>query len=519
MKRYALISVSDKTGVVDFAKELISLGFGIISTGGTYVALREAGIKVKNVTDVTGFPEMLDGRVKTLHPKIHAGILAVRDNTVHMEKITEYGISPIDIVVCNLYPFKQTIQKPDVKFEDAIENIDIGGPSMLRAAAKNHNDVTVIIDPDDYADVLTELQGYRKTTPELRLRLAAKVFAHTAAYDALIADYLSKEAGISKLGDTFTVTYEKALPLRYGENPHQAASFYKESMAHVGAVANIKQIHGKELSFNNINDTNGALELCREFSKPAVVAVKHQNPCGVAEAETISEAFAKAYEADKVSVFGGIIVCNREVDTATAKLMSKIFLEVILAPSFSEEAIGILSKKKDLRLLTLDGISVKQPDSCLDFKKVSGGLLVQNIDNTLLPESAFRVVTKRAPSDNEKLDLLFAWKIVKYAKSNGIAIAKNGQSLGIGSGQVNRIWAAKQAIEHAAEALGEHILEGAALASDAFFPFADCVEAAAATGITAIIQPGGSIRDKESIEACDKHNISMVFTDMRHFRH
>ncbi len=515
MKR-ALISVSDKTGIVEFAKELSNLGVEIISTGGTYHTLQQAGISCIGISSVTNFPECLDGRVKTLHPSIHAGILAIRGNEQHMKQIADLGIDTIDMVIVNLYPFKQTILKEDVTREQAIENIDIGGPTMIRAAAKNYQDVAVIIDPSDYNKVLDELKQNNDISIDTKFYLSAKVFMHTAHYDSLIADYMKKQAGIEQFPDTLSLTYEKVQEMRYGENPHQKAAFYRE----IGnMLTGIKQLHGKELSFNNINDTNGALELLKEYDEPTIVACKHANPCGVGSAENIYDAYMKAYNSDPVSIFGGIIVSNREIDKATAEEINKIFVEIVLAPSFEKEALEILEKKKNIRLMTLEDITQKQPKGSLDIKKVSGGILVQDIDNELLIEQDLKVVTKAKPSDKEMQDLLFALKMVKYTKSNGIAIAKNKQSVGIGPGQVNRIWACKQAIEHGIDHLGAEIVKGAVLASDAFFPFPDCVEACANAGITAIIQPGGSVRDQESIDACDNAGIAMIFTGMRHFRH
>jgi len=508
----AFLSVSDKTGIVEFARGLTEFGIEVISTGGTARALREAGIAVIGVSDVTGFPECLNGRVKTLHPRIHAGILAMRDNPDHMKQIADLGIETIDIVVVNLYPFKQTIAKPDVILEEAIENIDIGGPSMLRAAAKNWTSVTVVVDAADYDVVLSELKA-GGVSKETRFRLCAKVFQHTAAYDALIADYLAPKASLPKFPDKFTCTYEKVQDMRYGENPHQNAVFYREVGARPGCLTDAQQLHGKELSYNNINDTNGALDLLREFKDEiAVVGCKHANPCGVGVADTVYDAYRLAYEADPVSIFGGIVVTNAVIDEATASEMVKIFLEIIVAPDFTPEALAILTQKKNLRLLKLPTINAPLART-LDMKKVAGGLLVQDMDLSLLGEE-LKVVTKRAPSDKELKDAMLAWKIVKHAKSNGIAIAKDNQSLGIGPGQVNRIWAAEMAIERS----GERI-KGAALASDAFFPFDDCVKAAAAAGITCIIQPGGSIRDEDSIKACNEAGIAMVFTGMRHFKH
>ena len=515
----ALISVSDKTGIVDFAKQLENLNIEIISTGGTYNLLKENGIKVVNISDVTGFPECLDGRVKTLHPNIHAGILAIRDNKEHMEQIEKLNVSLIDLVVVNLYPFKETILKENVSLEDAIENIDIGGPTMLRAAAKNYQDVSVIVSSEDYSKVLEELKANGKVSKETNFYLSAKVFAHTAHYDTLIANYMKEKANLPKYDDVITMTFEKVQGMRYGENPHQMACFYKEVGHNKGMLTNFKQLHGKEMSFNNVNDTNGALELLKEFYEPTIVACKHSNPCGVGSAESIYDAYMKAYNADPTSIFGGIVVSNREIDEKTAEEMSKIFLEVVLAPSFTKEALDILTKKPNIRLLTLDNIEKKQPDSAFDIKKVSGGILVQDINNSLLDKENLKVVTKRKPTEKEMVDLIFTWKIVKYAKSNGIALGKNKQSIGIGNGQVNRIWATKQAIEHGQEMINKDAVKDSVLASDAFFPFDDCVREAIKNGVTAIIQPGGSIRDEDSIKLCDEHNIAMVFTNIRHFRH
>ncbi len=514
----ALISVSDKTGIVEFAKDLVGLGVEIVSTGGTAAKLTEAGIDVIGISEVTGFPECLDGRVKTLDPHIHAGILAMRSNGEHMKQIADLNVTPIDIVVVNLYPFKATILKEGVEREEAIENIDIGGPTMLRSAAKNYQDVSVIIDPADYAVVLKELSEKGKVSVDTNFYLSSKVFEHTSSYDTMIADYMRKQRGEHELPETITMTYEKVQDMRYGENPHQKAAFYKEIGNTKGFLTNAVQLHGKELSFNNINDTNGALELSKEFTEPTVVACKHANPCGVGSGADIYEAYMKAYTSDPKSIFGGIIVANREVDGKTAEEINKIFIEIVVAPSYTKEALDILMKKKNIRVLELKNIEVKQAETAYDLKKVSGGLLVQTVDSKLFG-GELELVTDRKPTKEELADLEFAWKIVKYAKSNGIAIGKNTQSLGVGPGQVNRIWAANQAIDHAVEALGADVLKGAALASDAFFPFSDVVEAAAAAGIKCIIQPGGSVRDQESIDACNKYGIAMVFTGMRHFRH
>lgn len=515
----ALISVFDKTGIVDFAKSLENLNIEIISTGGTYSLLKENGINVINVSDVTGFAECLDGRVKTLHPNIHAGILAIRDNKEHMNQLENLNIDLIDIVVVNLYPFKETILKPNVSLEEAIENIDIGGPTMIRAAAKNYQDVSVITSYKDYDKILEELKNNKKISKETNFYLSAKAFAHTAHYDSLIANYMKEKTNLPKYDDTITMTFEKVQNMRYGENPHQMASFYKQVGHNEGMLTNFKQLHGKEMSFNNVNDTNGALDLLKEFDEPTIVACKHSNPCGVASDNNIYQAYMKAYSADPTSIFGGIVVSNREIDEKTANEMSKIFLEVVLAPSFTKEALDILTKKPNIRLLTLDNINKKQPSLDFDIKKVSGGILVQDINSELLDENDLKVVTNRKPTEKEMEDLIFTWKIVKYAKSNGIAIGKNKQSIGIGNGQVNRIWATKQAIEHGKEMISEDALKDSVLASDAFFPFDDCVKVAIENGITAIIQPGGSIRDEDSIKLCNEYNIAMVFTNIRHFRH
>ncbi len=516
--RKALISVSDKTGIVEFSKSLIQNGFEIISTGGTFKTLQENQVAVTSISEVTKFPECLDGRVKTLHPAIHAGILAIRDNKEHMEQLTALHIEIIDLVVVNLYPFKETILKEQVALEEAIENIDIGGPTMLRAAAKNYQDVAVVTDPSDYETIIAEIEASGAVSHKTKFYLAAKVFNHTAHYDSLIANYLSEKAELPLFPQTLSLTYEKVQDMRYGENPHQKAAFYKEVGQNSGMLTNAVQLHGKELSFNNINDTNGALELLKEFQEPTIVACKHANPCGVGSATTIYDAYMKAYTSDPVSIFGGIVVSNWEIDEKTAVEMSKIFLEIVLAPSFTAEALEVLKKKKNIRLLTLKNICQKQPVNAFDMKKVSGGLLVQQIDSQLLGEE-LNFVTNRKPTEKEMEDLLFAWKIVKYVKSNGIAIGKDKQSIGAGPGQVNRIWACKQAVEHGMDHLGKDFLNGAVLASDAFFPFPDCAEEAAKAGITAIIQPGGSVNDQLSIDVCNQFNIAMVFTGMRHFRH
>ena len=515
MIKRALLSVSDKTGIVELARRLHALGVELLSTGGTMKALQDAGIPVTGVSDVTGFPECLDGRVKTLHPAIHAGLLAMRSNPEHMRQIAELGIAPIDLVVINLYPFRQTIARPGVTFEEAIENIDIGGPTMLRAAAKNWQDVAVVVEPADYDAVLGELEQAGEVSRETKLRLCYKVFEHTAQYDCMIQQYLRAQLpGDNRFPDKLTVTFEKVQGMRYGENPHQGAAFYRDLGDVAGTLPAARQLHGKELSYNNINDTNGALELLREFDTTAVVAVKHGNPCGVGVADDVAEAYRLAYEADPVSVFGGIVVTNATVDAATAEQMARIFLEIVVAPAYTDAALEILTRKKNLRVLQLDTTHRAYPAGERVLRKVSGGLLVQDIDDVLLPEGELKVVTDRAPTEKQMQDLLLAWKIVKHTKSNGIAIARDNQSLGIGPGQVNRIWSTQMAIERSGEKV-----RGAALASDAFFPFDDCVKAAAQAGIACIIQPGGSVRDEDSIRACNEAGIAMVFTGMRHFKH
>lgn len=516
----ALISVSDKTGIVELAKELVSLGVEIISTGGTYNKLKEEGIKAIEISELTGFPECLDGRVKTLHPVVHAGLLAMRSKPEHMKQLEELNIETIDMVIVNLYPFKATILKDGVTRAEAVENIDIGGPTMLRSAAKNYQDVAVVVDPRDYEKVLSELKEKKEVSLDTKFYLMQKVFMHTSNYDTMIADYLKKQRNDESFPETLTMTFEKVQDMRYGENPHQAAAFYREIGKKKGSIVDAVQLNGKELSFNNINDTNGALELLKEYTEPTVVACKHGNPCGVGSADTIMEAWTKAYNADKTSIFGGIVVINREVTKELAEEMKKIFLEVIVAPSYEAEALEVLQTKKNVRVLKLEDISVPQPAAAYDLKKVNGGLIVQTIDSVLLnSDNDLKVVTKSAPSKEQMEDLLFAWKMVKFVKSNGIALAKNKQSIGIGPGQVNRVWAAQQSIEHAAELIDENATKGAVLASDAFFPFDDCVEAAHKAGITAIIQPGGSVRDEDSIKKCDEYGIAMVFTGMRHFKH
>ncbi|MFP7255007.1 bifunctional phosphoribosylaminoimidazolecarboxamide formyltransferase/IMP cyclohydrolase [Terribacillus goriensis] len=505
----ALISVSDKTGIIPFAKGLAALDYDIISTGGTLKQLQEAGIPAVAVSDVTKFDEIMDGRVKTLHPAIHGGLLARRDDESHMQQLKERDIAPIDLVVVNLYPFKNTIEKPGVTEADAIENIDIGGPTMLRSAAKNFAGVTVLVDPEDYDMALSALQE-GELSYEAKRRLAGKVFRHTANYDAMIAGYFA-ELNEEHDTETLTLTYEKVQSLRYGENPHQAAAFYKDPIVKGASIANAKQLHGKELSYNNIQDANAALEIVMEFHEPAAVAVKHMNPCGVGIGETISNAFRKAFEADPTSIFGGIVALNGEVDKDTALQLKEIFLEIVIAPSFTEEALALLTEKKNIRLLELAADKIRQPKKVVS---VSGGLLVQDYDAGAVTEADLTVATDRKPTEDEMKNLLFAWKVVKHVKSNAIVVAKDDQTIGVGAGQMNRVGAAKIALEQAGEKA-----EGAVLASDAFFPMPDTVEAAVKAGVTAIIQPGGSKRDEDSVAVCNAHNIAMVYTDMRHFKH
>ena len=515
MTKRALISVSDKAGIVEFAQELKKLGWDIISTGGTKVALDNAGVDTIAIDDVTGFPEMMDGRVKTLHPNIHGGLLARRDLDSHLQAAKDNQIELIDLVVVNLYPFKETILKPDVTYADAVENIDIGGPSMLRSAAKNHASVTVVVDPADYAVVLDELAANGETSYGTRQRLAAKVFRHTAAYDALIAAYFTAQVGESK-PEKLTLTYDLKQPMRYGENPQQDADFYQKALPTEYSIASAKQLNGKELSFNNIRDADAAIRIIRDFKdRPTVVALKHMNPCGIGQADDIETAWDYAYESDPVSIFGGIVVLNREVDAATAQKMHGVFLEIIIAPSYSDEALEILTtKKKNLRILALPFDAQDASEVEAEYTGVVGGLLVQNQDVVKESPADWQVVTKRQPTETEATALEFAWKAIKYVKSNGIIVTNDHMTLGVGPGQTNRVASVRIAIDQAKDHL-----DGAVLASDAFFPFADNVEEIAKAGIKAIIQPGGSVRDQESIEAADKHGLTMIFTGVRHFRH
>ena len=510
MKR-ALVSVSDKTNLVPFVKRLVELGYEIISTGGTKKALEEAGMKVISIDEVTGFKEILEGRVKTLHPMVHGGLLAKREDANHQQQVKENNIEYIDLVCVNLYPFAKTIQNPEATHEDKIENIDIGGPSMLRSAAKNFNDVTVIVDAADYDLVISEIEANQNTTLKTRQMLAGKVFNHTAAYDAMIAKYFNDING-NEFPPTLTVTYDLKQGLRYGENPHQKAAFYQSLQQPSYSVVNSQQLHGKELSYNNIADANAALEILQEFEGSAAVAVKHMNPCGVGLGITIEEAYEKAYQADPVSIFGGIVALNQEVSKELAEKLHQLFLEIVIAPSFSAEALEILMQKKNIRLLVTDMSQRLQPG--MKLSSVKGGLLVQELDTLQVKESELECVTEAQPTEEDLKQLLFGFNVCKHVKSNAITLVKNDMTIGVGAGQMNRVGSAKIALEQAGE-----LANGAYLASDAFFPMADTVELAAKYGIKAIIQPGGSIKDQDSIDACNKHGICMVFTKVRHFKH
>ena len=507
----ALFSVSDKTGVVDFAKELVGLGCEIIATGGTMKLLQDAGLDVINISEVTGFPEICDGRVKTLHPKVHGGLLGRRDLDSHIAQLKENGIEFIDMVCVNLYPFKQTIAKPDVTMEDAIENIDIGGPSMLRSAAKNWSAVTVVCNPENYAKIIAEIKETGNTTKETRLQLSAEAYTHTAEYDMMIAAYMRKAAG---LNEKLFLEYDLIQGLRYGENPHQEAKFYGKAECGSYSLANAKQLNGKELSYNNIQDANAALCIAREFDEPFCVGLKHMNPCGAAIGTDVVDAWTKAYEADKVSIFGGIVAVNREINKEAAELMKPIFLEIIMAPSFSPEALEILSTKKNLRLLQVD---MTKDDSTVDqYVSVNGGMLVQNLDKKTVEVTADMCVTETKPTAEQITDLNFGWRIVKHVKSNAIVVVKDGKTLGVGAGQMNRVGSAEIALKQA-KAAG--FTEGLILASDGFFPFDDTVTMASQFGVTAIVQPGGSVRDEDSVKKANECGITMVCTGMRHFKH
>ena len=507
----ALISVSDKTGVVEFAQQLRSLGWEIIATGGTMKLLSDSGVEVINISDVTGFPEICDGRVKTLHPKVHGGLLARRDDESHLQALKDNQIEFIDMVCVNLYPFRQTIAKPDVTMEDAIENIDIGGPSMLRSAAKNYKDVTVVCDPADYAQIVEEIKASGNTTVQTRLQLSAKAYTHTAEYDSMIATYMRKAAG---LNEKLFLEFDLIQSLRYGENPHQQAKFYSKAETGSYSLANAKQLNGKELSYNNIQDANAALCIAREFDEPFCVGLKHMNPCGAAIGTDVVDAWTKAYEADKVSIFGGIVAVNREVTREAAELMKPIFLEIIMAPSFSEGALEVLCTKKNLRLLQVD---MSKDETVVDqYVSVNGGLLVQDLDKKTIEVNAEMCVTEMKPTAEQIVDLNFGWRIVKHVKSNAIVVVKDGKTVGVGAGQMNRVGSAEIALKQA-QAAGFN--EGLILASDGFFPFDDTVTLAAQYGVTAIVQPGGSVRDEDSIKKANECGMTMVCTGMRHFKH
>ena len=522
--RRALISVSDKTGLLDFAKGLAERGVELLSTGGTSAMLREAGLTVRDVADVTGFPEMMDGRVKTLHPNVHGGLLALRDNEGHVAAMKEHGIEPIDLLVVNLYPFEATVAK-GADYDTCIENIDIGGPAMIRAAAKNHAHVAVVVDPEDYAKLLGDMDQHDgKTCPKFRRKLAQRAYARTAAYDAAVSTWLAGAIGDpAPRRRAFAGTL--AQTLRYGENPHQSAAFYTDGSSRAG-VATAKQWQGKELSYNNINDTDAAFELVAEFDPaqgPACAIIKHANPCGVAHGATLLDAYKAAYDCDRTSAFGGIVALNRPLDAATAEEICQIFTEVVIAPGADDAAKAVFAAKKNLRLLTTEGLP--DPKSAgLAFRQVAGGFLVQDRDNGVIAAPDLKVVTKRAPTDSELEDLLFAWKVAKHVKSNAIVYVKGGATVGIGAGQMSRVDSTRIAARKSAdmaEALGlpEPTVKGSVVASDAFFPFPDGLLTAAEAGATAVIQPGGSMRDDEVIAAADEAGLAMVFTGQRHFRH
>ena len=507
----ALVSVSDKAGLVPFVNSLVSLGWEIIATGGTMKLLQENGIKVINISEVTGFPEICDGRVKTLHPKVHGGLLARRDDESHLKALKDNNIEFIDMVCVNLYPFRQTISKSDVTMDDAIENIDIGGPSMLRSAAKNYKDVTVVCDPDDYNTIIDEIKANGNTTLDTRLKLSAKAYTHTAEYDMCIANYMRKQAN---LNEKLFLEYDLVQNLRYGENPHQQAKFYRTADDMPFSLGCAKQLHGKELSYNNIQDADAALAIVREFNVPFCVGLKHMNPCGAAIGKDIVDAWTKAYEADKVSIFGGIVATNCEITLEVAQLMKPIFLEIIMAPKFSKEAFELLSTKKNLRLIEVP--MYKMPYTPMQYKSVCGGLLAQDMDLNTAVVVDDMTVTKKHASEAELDDLNFGLRIVKHVKSNAIVIVKNGQTLGVGAGQMNRIGSAEIALK---QAHANGVKENLVMASDAFFPFDDCVTLANDMGVTAIVQPGGSVRDEDSIKKADECGIAMLFSGMRHFKH
>ena len=509
--RRALVSVSDKTGLVDFVKGLKDLGWEIIATGGTRRLLEESGVGTVGISDVTGFPEILDGRVKTLHPKVHGGILARRDIPGHMKTLAEQGIGTIDLVCVNLYPFRQTIAREGVTMEDAIENIDIGGPSMVRSAAKNWKDVTIVCDPADYGKVLEELRANGNTSDDTRLKLSAKAYTHTAEYDMCIASYMRGKAG---LNEKLFLEYDLRQGLRYGENPHQDAKFYAETVPSSYSLAFARQIQGKELSYNNIQDANAALNVVRDFSEPFCVALKHMNPCGAAVGKTVEEAWQAAYEADKVSIYGGIVAVNRELTAEVALGMKPIFLEIVIAPSYTPEALEILSHKKNLRVMQVDMTPWKEAP--MQYISVNGGMLAQKLDTAVETVTPEMCVTKAKPDEAMMADLDFGWRIVKHVKSNAIAVVKDGHTVGIGAGQTNRVGSAEIALK---EAQAAGFTEGLVLASDGFLPFDDTVALAAQYGVAAIVQPGGSIRDDEAVAKADELGVVMLFTGVRHFKH
>lgn len=511
----ALISVSDKKGIVEFVHGLVNLGYEIISTGGTLWVLTENGIAATAVEEITGIPEMMDGRVKTLHPKIHGALLGLRDNAAHMAAMKSHDITPIDLVVVNLYPFEKTISKTEVALEEAIENIDIGGPSMLRSASKNFRSVGVIVNPDRYSDLLIEMKANAgELSYETKAELAVEAFQHTARYDAIISDYLAKnlisEPDTETLPGIVSPILSKVMDLRYGENPHQRGAFYQ--IQNQKGLPNFIQLHGKELSYNNIMDMDAAWCIAKSFELPAAAVIKHSNPCGTAIGDDVLSAYTKAYDADPVSAFGGIVGVNRPVDLKTAEEMGKIFLEVIIAPDFDKDALALLTKKQNIRLIKMPEFFVQEPEFM--YKYVTGGMLMQSADTRLVTKADCTVPTTAQPTTAEWNDLLFGYTVVKFVKSNAILITKGEQTIGAGAGQTSRIDSVKIALEKAGDKA-----KGAVVASDAFFPFRDCVDMLAAAGVKAIIQPGGSMRDQESIDACNEHGIAMVFTGVRHFRH
>ena len=507
----ALVSVSDKTGLVPFVQGLQALGWTIIATGGTQKLLEEQGVRTVGISEVTGFPEILDGRVKTLHPKVHGGILARRDLPAHMATLAEQGIGTIDLVCVNLYPFRQTIAKEGVSMEDAIENIDIGGPSMVRSAAKNWRDVTIVCDPADYGQVLEEIRANGKTSDETRLKLSAKAYTHTAEYDMCIAGWMRAQAG---LNEKLFLEYDLKQGLRYGENPHQSAKFYAALKPAPYSLAFARQIQGKELSYNNIQDANAALNVLRDFDAPFCVALKHMNPCGAAVGATVEEAWQAAYEADKVSIYGGIVGVNRELTAEVARGMKPIFLEIVIAPSYTPEALEILSAKKNLRVLEVP--MEREEQAPMQYVGVNGGLLAQQLDTAMETVTPEMCVTKLRPTEAQLADLDFGWRIVKHIKSNAIAVVRDNHTIGVGAGQTNRVGSAEIALKQA-QAAG--FTEGLILASDGFLPFDDTVALAAQYGVTAIVQPGGSIRDEDAIKKADELGITMLFTGIRHFKH